>query len=224
MVGGLLAGGCGGSSGNARVNDSPNGIVNDSPKQILSTAVTAMKLSSSVKVTGSVNQNGKTVGIDFMLFSNGDASGRITEAGFSADLVEVRGHDYVNATAAFWKAEGAPVSAASKLAGRWIVIQPSQLGRVSALSMATLESSLAPTSVGKLTNGGTGTIGSQHVITVVSSTQGTVWVATFGTPYPVALKGGTASSGGALVFSNWGQGSPPAAPTGATSASSLLGS
>lgn len=224
LLGGLVASACGGSSASDKTTSTGNGIVHESAQRIVGTALTLMQSATSFAVTGTLSQSGTTIDIDFRLFSNGDASGTITQAGVSAQLVKIGARGYVNAPAAFWNTDGALPADATKLAGRWVVVAAAQLGGVAGFTMASIESTLTPANVGKLTIGGTGTIGSEHVITIVSSTQGTLWVATTGAPYLVALKGGTSSSGGGLIFSNWNQGSPPAVPAGAKSAASIISS
>jgi hypothetical protein len=110
-----VAAGCGSSNGGLP----SNGVASKSPIQILHAAVGAMKSAKSVYIAGSQTTAGKTVGIDATIFSNGDIDGSVTEDASNIGVVKIGGTDYIKATGAFYKADGATAKIAGLMGGKW---------------------------------------------------------------------------------------------------------
>jgi hypothetical protein len=213
---GLLAAGCGssGSSGS-------NGISNDSASAIVSAAFSALKSASSVTISGSQTKSGKTTDLNGVFFSSDDINTTLTENGISFQLIKVGGTDYLKAPSAYWQSQGLPSADLAKVNNVWVSVADSVAGVGSELSLSALAASLDK-NLGTLTKGGTSTVDGQSVIAVNSSNQGTLYVATTGTAYPVEATGKPGSAnGGTLTFSNWNQGQAPTAPAGAETLAQL---
>lgn len=219
LVGGGLAAGCGGGS-------SGNGVANESAQQILNSALGALRSAHSVHVKGSGTQNGKPIGVDLTLYSSGDANGTITMSGQTLQLVKIGGTDYVMANDSFWEQSASlPAATAANLAGKWVTIPDSQANLGSQFSISSFASDL-DSNVGTLTKGSTSTVDGQAAISVISSKQGTLWVATTGTPYPIEAQsnGSSTSELGSFTMSDWNAaGSSPTAPSGAIPISAAAG-
>ncbi len=214
LMAAVLLAACGGGS-------SGNGVAAKSPSQIASTALSAMKAAKSVHLQGSVTQSGKTVSIDASTFSDGDIDGSFVESGSTIELIKLGPTDYLKTTAAFYEANGAPSAVAALVGGRWIEAPDSSLGFGSKFGLAAFSNSLS-SNEGSVTAGTTSTVDGQGVVSVHSSTGGTLYVATDGTPYPVEIVGsGGASGTGTITFSQWNQAAAPIAPKGARTIASF---
>lgn len=219
---GALVAGCGSSSGpssNSGGNNGSNGIANESALQILNAAANALKTANSVTLVGSLPSNGKPTQINGTFFANGDADTTLGLSGSTVQLIKIGSNDYFQAPAAYWQAQGVPSSLSSKLDGVWVIIPDSQAKLGAKLSLSAFAAH-ATTDASSYTKGSTSTVDGQAVIAIVSPSQGTVYVATTGTPYPVqAVLTGT--NGGTLTFSNWNSGTLPTVPAGAKTIAEL---
>jgi len=222
VVAGLMAAGCGGGGGGG--GGASNGVANESAQQILNSALTALKSASSVKIDGSSTQNGTATTLDAVLYSNGDIDGSIDLGGQTVQIVKVGGTDYLMASADFWTTEGLPAATASKLAANWVSVPDSEAKVGSQFSITSFASTL-DTNLGTLAVGSTSTIDGEPAISITSTTQGTLWVATTGAAYPLEATGnGTSSQFGSITLGDWNQGgTAPSAPAGAQPVSALVG-
>src|SRR5579872_6381875 len=201
LAGGLLAG-CSSSSGPSSNSGTSNGIASQSASQIESAQLNAIKSARSVTINGTVSSGSKSFQINNgTFFSNGDVDATIVINGASFRLIKIGSTDYINASASYWTANGLPAAEVGKVAGVWVSIPDStaHLGQDFSLSALATKSA---SNLGTLTKGSTSTVNGQSVISITSSTKGTLYVATTGTPYPVkTLPSG--SGEGELTFSNW---------------------
>lgn len=205
----LLAAACSGGS---------SGISGESPAQILKAVKQALGSASSVKITGHVQQSGMVGTFNITTFSNGDFQGTINQGSGGVKVIRIATTDYLNASKSFWLAEGAPASAAQVLAGTWVYGSNTQVGLGNDFTLKSLSAQLT-TPVSKVTKGVTGTVSGQSAQSLHSS-EGTLWVALSGPAYPLEeIKAG--SGGGVLYLTGWNQGTPPKAPAGAKSLTSM---
>jgi hypothetical protein len=214
---GLVAAGCGSSGGG-----SSNGVANDSASGIVTAALNALKSASSVSISGTQTKSGQTTDLNGVFFSSGDIDTTVTQNGISFQLIKVGGTDYFKAPSSYWQSQGnIPAGDLPKLNNVWVSIPDSSAGVGSSLSLSAIASSLDK-NLGTLTKGGTSTVNGQAVIAVTSSSQGTLYVATTGTPYPVQAVGKPGSAnGGTLNFGSWNEGQAPTAPAGAETLAQL---
>jgi hypothetical protein len=213
---GALVAGCGSSSGPSSNSGASNGIANQSASDILTAAINAIKSARSVTLSGTYGSGAQGVQIKSgTFFSSGDVDASLVINGASAHLIKIGTVDYLNADAAFWTAQSMPSADVSKLAGIWVRVPDAATHIGASLALSNIATGLA-THAGTVTKGTTSTVNGQAVVSIMSSTNGTLYVATVGTPYPVeATKPG--SSGGTLTFSNWNSASAPTAPAGSKS-------
>ena len=199
----LLLAGCGSSSSST---SSGNGVESKSPQEILAAAKTAASGASSVHVSGSIVNEGKSIGVDLHLVSGKGAAGTLTVEGQPIQIVEVGNGFYLKASEAFYAKMGG-ASAAQLLKGKWLKA-PVNSGEFASLgALTSLDKLLGSTlkAPGTLTKTSTTTIAGQPAVGLADSTgKGTLYVATTGPAYPVALvKQG--SSQGKITFDQWNQ-------------------
>lgn len=211
---GALAG-CGSSS-------SGNNIASKSATEILTESKAAADSASSVHVSGSIKTGAAPVTIDLNLAAGKGARGEISENGASFKLILVGGTAYISGSPAFYRSLGG-AAAAQLLDGKWLKASATSGEFASFNSLANMRQLIDTTLAahGTLTKGATSTVNGQQVIAVTDTNKtGTLYVATTGKPYPVAItKGG--SENGKIVFSNWNQPVTIAAPANAVDLSEL---
>ena len=195
-----------------------NGLSGDSPTQVLSAVKQALGSVSSATIVGNIRDSGKQATFNLTTFSKGDFEGTINESGETIKLVRIGNTDYIQGSKSFYESEGAPASAAASIAGKWVYGTDSEVGLGNTFALSSLAAQITKPS-GTVTKGATGTIDGQAALALHSS-EGTLWVATSGTPYPLEeIK--TGSDGGVIHFSAWNQGTTPVAPSGAKPLSSV---
>jgi hypothetical protein len=205
-----VAAGCGSSNGGLP----SNGVASKSPIQILHAAVGAMKSAKSVYIAGSQTTAGKTVGIDATIFSNGDIDGSVTEDASNIGVVKIGGTDYIKATGAFYKADGATAKIAGLMGGKWVKLPDSQAGFGNQFSLVALANSIQSHNA-TMKAGSTSTLNGEPVVSIVASNGGVLYIATTGPAYPLKATNTSQKVGGTLTFTQWNQGKPPTAPAGA---------
>lgn len=214
----VVLAGCGGSS------SSGNGIASKSADQIVEATKTAAKAAASVHIKGSIVSEGKPISLDMELLAGKGGKGKISQEGFSIDLVQTGGAVYINGSAAFYRHVGGS-AAAQLLQGRWLKA-PADSGELASLAQLTdlsklIDSALA--SHGTLSKGSTATVEGQQAIGIKDTSKGgTLYVATTGKPYPLEItKGGKES--GKVVLDHWDKPVKLSAPANAIDISKLQG-
>jgi hypothetical protein len=195
----VVLAGCGGSS-------SSNTIASKSATEILTESKAAADSASSVHVSGSIKSGTAPVTIDLNLASGKGARGEISENGASFKLILVGGTAYISGSPAFYRSLGG-AAAAQLLDGKWLKASATSGEFASFNSLANMRQLIDTTLAahGVLTKGATSTVNGQQAIAITDTNKtGTLYVATTGKPYPVAItKGG--SENGKITFSNWNQ-------------------
>jgi hypothetical protein len=213
---GLLAAGCGGSSG--------NGVASRSPAAILRAAKSAASKASAVHVQGSVREGSQTININMDAGSHG-GKGTITLRGATADIRVVSSTAYLKGDRHFYEivAHGSS-GVASLLAGKWLKVPANDPSFRSFSSLSNVQQVMgsALKAHGHLRKAGTKTVNGQSVVGIRESgaNGGTLYVSTTGKPYPVEF---TKSNKGTIVFSQWNESVKVTAPKGAVSLGSLGG-
>jgi hypothetical protein len=207
-----LFAGCGGSGGSKS-----NGEASKTADQIIADAQAAALGASAVHVFGSAGAN---LVVNLHLVAGKGGEGRMTANGLTFDIIRIDGFAYFKGDAAFWQQFGG-AAAATLFKGRWLKA-PATTGRLASLTPLTDITKLFSailTSHGTLTVGKETTIGDQPAIGIVDTAQGgTLYVATTGKPYPVALR---KSGSGAITFDEWDAPVKLTAPSDAVDISQL---
>ncbi len=216
----LLINGCGSSSSSSSAG---NGVESKSAQEILAAAKSAAAGASTVHVSGTIVNGGKTVSVDLHLATGKGAAGSMTVEGQPIEIVEVGSGFYMKAGEAFYKQVGG-AAAAQLLKDKWLKT-PTGSGEFASLGALTsldkLLSSTLTTS-GTLTKTSTTTISGQPVVGITDAKQGTLYIATTGPAYPVAIvKEGTDS--GKIIFDDWNKPVTLTAPSSSVDLSQLEG-
>jgi hypothetical protein len=202
-----LLGGCGSSSDSSgSSSSSSNGISAKTPSQILAAAKAAADSASSVHVSGSIVSGSAPITLNLELLAGKGGRGQISEDGLSFNVIQVGGTAYISGSPAFYSHFGGP-AAAQLLEGKWLKV-PSSNGDFSTLGSLTNLSQLLNTALadhGTLAKGTVTTVNGQKVLSVRDvSHGGTLYVATTGKPYPIAItKSG--KTGGKISFDRWNE-------------------
>lgn len=191
----LTVAACGGGG-----NGSGNGVASKSPAEIVNAAHDAIASASAVHVAGSLLSSGASVSLDLNLVSAKGGRGVMSENGLTFQIIAVGQNVYIQASRAVWSHFVGP-AAAKLLDGRWLQAPATgQFASVAALTdLRRIYGTVLP-SHGGLKKGAVTTVNGRKAVAVTSTATGeTVYVATTGKPYPVAVvKSG--SGGGRIVF------------------------
>jgi hypothetical protein len=210
--------GCGGGSG------SSNGEEDKTASQILADARRAATGAGSVHVTGTILDSGTRLKLD--LHAGGaTGSGTISFRGSPIQVIRIGKTLYMKAPASFYTATGANNATASLLDGKWLKASATQKDFAELAQLTRLEDLLQLTTKpdGKISKSGTSTVGGVTVIELKDDKGGSLYIATKGKPYPVALRGKDATSSGNVRFADWGEAVEARAPKGAVDLGSLGG-
>jgi hypothetical protein len=205
----LAVSACGGGSG------SGNGVAAKSPDEIVTAADHAIAGATAVHIAGSVTDAGLPVRLDLSLVSARGGRGVMSENGLTFRIIAVGQHVYIQASRVVWQ-HFVGAQAARLLDGRWLSAPATgQFASVAALTdLRRLYGRVLPNR-GGLKKGAVTTVSGRRAVAVTSTKTGeTVYVATTGKPYPLAVvKSG--SGGGRIVFDRINQPvtlTPPANP------------
>jgi hypothetical protein len=208
--------GCGGSS------SSGNGVADKSPNDILAATKAASDGAKAVHVSGSIVSDKSPITLDMNLLAGKGGQGQLSESGLAFELIQVGGTVYIKGSPAFYKHIGG-TAAAQLLQGKWLKAPSSDADFASLSQLTDLRQLIDQTlaSHGSLKKSGTTTINGQKVVGITDTTKGgTLYIATTGKPYPIAIsKGGT--GGGRITFDRWNSDVTLAAPKNAIDVAQL---
>lgn len=185
-----------------------NGIEGKTATQIVAAAIAAGASAKTVHVSAS------TVGLSFdlQIVAGKGGKGRLAQSGVSFDFVRIGKNAYFRGSDKFWR-KYAGSAGVQLFHGRWMRA-PATKGDLASFTPLTDLKALMTQAIGshgKLAKGRTLTFHGQHVVAVQDVTKGgTLYVATDGKPYPVAIKSG--KQGGILFFDRWNASVTLAAP------------
>jgi ABC-type glycerol-3-phosphate transport system substrate-binding protein len=199
-----------------------NGEEKKTAAQVVGDARAAAKSASIVHVVGGGVDNGQPIKLDLWI-GDGKGKGHLAEGGLSFDIVRIGKTVYVKGSAAFWKRFGG-AAAATLLHDKWVKVPTTQAQVQSIIGLT--DKSLFLASIlgqhGKIENKGLVDYQNQKVVEIRDTTQGgSLYVASQGTAYPVAVRGG--KNQGDIAFTDWNADEPVVAPKGAVDLSALGG-
>lgn len=143
-----------------------------------------LRAASSVHITGTVVQDGKTTGVNLGLTRSGELSGQISESGAVVTVLAMHGHTYLKLSAAFLRVAHLPATACRLYCGKYLEAPAAEshvlLGHV---DMASLTHSLITTPVHEVTLLGAVSLGGQLAWLLQDSHETSIYVAAQGKPY-----------------------------------------
>jgi hypothetical protein len=147
---------------------------------------TALRAADSVHISGTIQQGGKTVGLNLGITRSGEFSGQITEQGAVFTVLATHGHSYLKLSAAFLRIAHLPATACSRFCGKYLEYSKAQSQKlVTGLSMASMTRSVTSTPARKVKYLGVVKAGGQLAWLLQDSHGNSVYVAAHGTPYLV---------------------------------------
>jgi hypothetical protein len=182
---------------------SGNGVAALTADQILAMTKAALAAADGVRISGSGTAGGTETKID-MRYGQDRAGGSSTIDRERVDLVRAGDVAYVRASTAWWNRLDVSADVATALGGRYLKTAMTDPRFKDVVDYTTLpvvaEEYLKPG--GTMSKGGTKTVAGTPAIGLVDSSglNGTLWVATTGTPYPLSQ----VSEGGVLNFTEYG--------------------
>lgn len=186
-----------------------NGVAELSADEILEAARDAALGATAVHVAGDA---GGTM-LDLSLVRGEGGSGRIADQGNEFEIIAVGGSAYLQAGDRFWEQFGGR-AAAQLLSGKWLRVgaDDENFGSFAQLTdMSTLVGqALRPEGDDAITKGDVEERDGQQVI-ALRSDRGTLFVATTGEPFPVAIEQ-EGVDGGAITFDEWNEPTDLSAP------------
>jgi len=202
LVAALVAGcGSGGGSSGATTNREAGRPA----RQTVADSVRAATRASSLHVSGRLDSRGTPLTLDLTLARGRGAKGTLTENGLAFSLVEVRSTIYIQGSDPFLR-HYAGRAAAGLLHGRWLSA-PAGRGRFAELAPLTSAArlfALVEGTHGRLVNEGLVGYGGQRAVEIRDTSDGSLlYVSATGTPYPVALVGGSRHPHDRLRFDRW---------------------
>jgi hypothetical protein len=189
----VLLAGCGSSGPKS------NGEASKSAKQIVADAQAAALGASAVHVSGSAGAN---LVVNLHLVAGKGGEGQMRANGLTFQIVRIGNEAYFKGGSNFWRHIGGG-AAAALLKGRWLKA-PAASSRLISLTPLTdivkLFNAIFATH-GTLVVGKATSVSGHPAIAVVDKTQGgTLFVATTGKPYPLALR---KRGSGSITFDEW---------------------
>ncbi len=214
----LLAAGCGKGSGSKS-----NGEADKTAEEIVADAKAAAEKAGSVHFHGSIVESGAPLKVDIRIDGAKGGTGAMTVQGAKVEIVRIGSEAYLKGSRAFYT-QIAGAEAAKLLNGKWLKGSATS-GDLAALADLTdinklFDAALKPN--GTITKGKETTVDGQKVIGI-SSSEGTLYVATTGEPFPVEIMQASGDSSGAVHFDEWNETVDLKAPKDAVDVSKLNG-
>jgi hypothetical protein len=209
--------GCGSSSDG-------NGVTAKTPTEIVAGAKVLADKASSVHVSGSIHSGGSPIMLDLHLLSSKGGRGVLSEHGLSFELIQIHGTVFIKGSPAFYR-HVVGATAAQLLQGRWLKAPATSGDLASLASLTSLRQLLDATLTGHgaLVKGAKTTVNGRKVVGVTdTSNGGTLYVATTGPPYPIAVTKSGAGAG-TIVFDHWNGPVSVTAPENAIDIAQLTG-
>ncbi len=190
LAGALLLNACGGSSP----------LEGRTGPDVAVLAADALEEAGSVRVSGSMTQDGNEIELDLRV-QDDDVAGSVAAGGVETELVTVDGDLYVRATPAFLAPFGLAAGVAEQYEGRWVALPRDETGDFSDFSLAGLAEDFRGDDVAEATR--EEELDGEDVVVVEQDDMELV-VADDDPPYPLQLRSG-GDSDGTVVFSEHGE-------------------
>jgi len=144
----------------------------------------ALRAASSLHVSGTIRQGGKTVSVNLSITRSGELAGQVSENGVVVTVLATHGHGYVKLSAAVLRIAHLPATACSRFCGKYLEL-PAVRSRelLAGLNMAAMTHSLTSTPASKVKYLGAVTIAGQPAWLLQDPHGNSIYVAAHGKPY-----------------------------------------
>jgi hypothetical protein len=132
----LLLAACGGSSGGS----SGGGSGQLTLGKEFPAVEAAAKNATSVRMSGSIVQNGQPISLDMTLVKPSSSAGSVSEGGTSYTIVVTPDKDYIQISKQFLQQSKLPAKLCAKVCGKYLEVSPSSAASFSDLTMTSLVS------------------------------------------------------------------------------------
>jgi hypothetical protein len=150
----------------------------------------AVRAARGVHISGTVQQGGKTVGVNFGITRSGELSGQVSENGAVLGVLVTHGHSYVKLSPAFLRIAHLPAAACSRFCGKFLEYPAAQEHELSAnLNMAAITHSMTSTPAREVKLLGAVTVAGQLAWLLQDSNGNSLYVAAHGKPYVLRAVG-----------------------------------
>ncbi|MFD0686220.1 hypothetical protein [Actinomadura fibrosa] len=167
-----------------------NGVERLPAAEILARARKATLAAKSVRLHGTVREDGEKVGLDFRYSGTDAAVGDVTFSGQRISLVRIGRSVYIKGDDAFWKGVGG-AGAVQLLSGKYLRTTPKDRGFRDLANFTTRSKLFAEilSPEGTVRKGKAATVGGAPAVALADGTGGLLYVATLGEPYALRLEG-----------------------------------
>ena len=190
--------------------------------EVAELAADALEEAGSVRLTGSMTQDGEEAEIDMHLQGD-DATGTITFQGTEIELISVDGDVYLKATEELLSSFGAPAEATADFEGRWIQIPAEEAADFEDFTLDSFIDQLRNPEDEIKDETSSEEKDGESVVVVEQEDGSTLTVADDDPPYPLELTGGDDQEG-TVTFSNHGDEEDISAPDDVITEEELQGS
>jgi hypothetical protein len=144
----------------------------------------ALRAASSVHLSGTIQQGGKAVGVNFGITRSGEFSGQVSENGAGFTVLATHGHSYLKLSPAFLRIARLPVTVCSQFCGKYLEYPANRAHELFAnLNMASMTHSMTSTPAREVKLLGAVTIAGQLAWLLQDSQENSLYVAAHGKPY-----------------------------------------
>lgn len=180
---------------------------------LLRQTAAAMRAAVSVHLSGTILQDGQTLGVDLGITRSGDVAGQVTENGAALTILATHGHSYLKVSAAFLKAANLPTSICSLFCGKYLQTTPVQSRSLfKGLNMAAMVKSMVrPGSASKFRYLGTMAPGGQMAWLLQDPQENSTFITQEGQPYIIRVVAGPPGKD-VLNLTDWNSVPAPAPP------------
>jgi hypothetical protein len=150
----------------------------------------AVRAARSVHISGTIQQGGKTLGLNFGLTRSGEYSGQFSQNGAVFTVLATHGHIYLKLTPAFLRIAHLPATACSRFCGKYLRVPAARAHKLfPRVSMAALTRSMTSAPARQVKLLGAVTVAGQLAWLLQDSHEASLYVAAHGKPYVLRAVG-----------------------------------
>jgi hypothetical protein len=172
----------------------------------------AVQPAHSVHISGTIQQGGKTLGVNFGITRSGEFSGQVSEKGAVLTVLATHGHSYLKISPAFLRIAHLPAAVCSRFCGKYLQYRAAQAHELFAhLNMAAMTHSMTSIPAHGVKLLGAVTVAGQLAWLLQDSHENSFYVAAHGKPYILRAVGPPPGED-SVNFTQWNAVRIPAPP------------